>query len=35
LPTFAGTFYNVGNDPSKLERVFLDIYNKLTTKLTK
>jgi len=35
LPTFAGTFYNVGNDPDKLERVFLDIYNKLTTKLTK
>lgn len=35
MPTFAGTFYNVGNDPDKLERVFLDIYNKLTTKLTK
>ncbi len=32
---FAGTFYDIGNDPDKLERVFLDIYNKLTTKLTK
>lgn len=32
---FAGTFYDIGDDPDKLERVFLDIYNKLTTKLTK
>lgn len=32
---FAGTFYDIGNDPDQLERVFLDIYNKLTTKLTK
>lgn len=32
---FAGTFYDIGADPDKLERVFLDIYNKLTTKLTK
>lgn len=31
---FAGTFYDIGNDPDQLERVFLDIYNKLTTKLT-
>ncbi len=35
LPTFAGTFYNIGNNPDQLERVFLDIYNKLTTKLAK
>ncbi len=34
-PTFAGTFYNVGDDADKLEQVFLDIYNKLTTKLAK
>ncbi len=34
-PTFAGTFYNVGSDANKLEQVFLDIYNKLTTKLAK
>ena len=34
-PTFTGAFYNVGNDADQLERVFLDIYNKLTTKLTK
>lgn len=32
---FAGTFYDIGDDPDQLERVFLDIYNKLTTKLTK
>lgn len=32
---FAGTFYDIGNNPDQLERVFLDIYNKLTTKLTK
>jgi hypothetical protein len=35
MSNFAGTYYNVGEDPDQLERVFLDIYNKLTTKLTK
>jgi Flp pilus assembly protein TadG len=33
--TFVGSFYHVGTDVSQLENVFLDIYNKLTTKLTK
>lgn len=32
---FAGTFYDIGDDPDQLDRVFLDIFNKLTTKLTK
>jgi Flp pilus assembly protein TadG len=35
MSNFAGTYYNIGDDPDQLERVFLDIYNKLTTKLTK
>jgi len=35
MSTFAGTYYNVGDNADQLERVFLDIYNKLTTKLTK
>jgi Flp pilus assembly protein TadG len=32
---FKGTFYDVGTNADALERVFLDIYNKLTTKLTR
>lgn len=35
VSNFAGTFYDIGDNPDQLERVFLDIYNKLTTKLTK